>query len=294
MFPRLLTVSVVCVATLAGCKHRDSFVEFRGPDARAVPPTLADAPAPVHTASASPLERLETAIFGPRAVPNATPGPVEEIADPDDGIVYVDPAAPSYKTAPAPAADVSPHGHEYAATAPRRSLGDRILRRGEIIPSAEAVEPIGDYTLDTGDRVRVIVFGQPEITRVYNVDGRGRISVPLLGSVLARGRTTRSLRHAIKHGLERKVLKDAKVAVEIAVYRPFFIHGEVRTPGQYPYVYGLSVEAAIATAGGFSPRARKSGIRVARTVDGVRHVLPIAPGAYIRPGDVITVDERFF
>lgn len=286
MFPRLMIVGVVSLATLMGCKHRDSYTEFNGPGAMTASVHGQQAePAP---STPSALSRLGDAIFGARSEPVTVAGVGGAVVD-DDGIHYVEPTTQPYKTEQYVEPAVVEDAHLHAAPA-RRSL----FRRDEGYDAPQVVDPLPAYQLDTGDRVRILVFEQPELTRVYNVDGQGRISVPLLGSVLARGRTTRALKGIIKRGLERKVLKDAQVAVEIAVYRPFFIHGEVRSPGQFPYVYGLTMEAAIATAGGFSPRAAKSGIRVVRTIEGTRHTLAVAAGEHVRPGDVIMVDERFF
>jgi len=270
MYPRLIIVSVVGLAALSGCKHRDSFTEFGAPNASVQPVAV------VQTEERSdPLSRLGDALFGARG-PVVSSNAEEFVAEGEDPITYVDPVTPAYGHAQR-SETVSTKDVAYAA-----------------VDHAEEIEQLPPYTLDHGDRIRIFVYGQPNLSRVYNVDGQGRISVPLIGSVLARGRTTRRLEGIIKGGLERKFVKDAQVSIEVAVYRPFFIHGEVRTPGQFPYAYGMTVEAAIATAGGFSPRARKSGIQVVRTVDGTRDVIVASPSDYVRPGDVITVDERFF
>jgi polysaccharide export outer membrane protein len=202
---------------------------------------------------------LESLVFGARD----TSASIEtvEFEDDADSVQYVDPVSPSYKTSAYTEVD------------------------GETLPP---------YKLDSGDRIRVFVYGQPNLTRVYNVDGQGRISIPLIGSVLARGRTPRALEGIIKRSLQRELVKDAKVSIEIAVYRPIYVHGEVRTPGQFPYVYGMTVEAAIATAGGFSPRASRRKINVARTINGSRDELAVDLSSYVHPGDIISVDERFF
>lgn len=267
MYPRLIIVSVVGLAALSGCKHRDSLTEFNGPTASVQPVAVAE----TH-ARTGPLERLGNAIFGSRGSVAHADGE-DVVIDDEDPIQYVDPVTPPYGA---------------SRTVETSSLSTKD------VGYADEIETLPAYTLDSGDRIRVFVFDQPNLSRVYNVDGQGRISMPLIGSVLARGHTTRKLESAIKYGLQRKFVKDAKVSIEVAVYRPFYIHGEVRTPGQFPYVYGMTVEAAIATAGGFSPRARKNGIRIVRTVDGSREVVVSDPSAYVRPGDIITVDERFF
>jgi polysaccharide export outer membrane protein len=103
------------------------------------------------------------------------------------------------------------------------------------IPAVPAV-PYGTYRLDSDDRVRVIVFGQDNLSRVYSVDGSGSVSLPLIGPVRARGLTTFELATDMAAELRRKYIKNPKVSVEVETYRPFFILGEVHKPGQYPYV----------------------------------------------------------
>ena len=117
-------------------------------------------------------------------------------------------------------------------------------------PGAPGVpaNPYGVYRLDSGDRLRVIVFGQDNLSRVYSVDTSGNVSMPLIGSVRARGLSTVQLGLDIEAELRRKYIKDPKVSVEIDAYRPFFILGEVRRPGGYPYVNAMTVEGAVAIA----------------------------------------------
>jgi polysaccharide export outer membrane protein len=150
------------------------------------------------------------------------------------------------------------------------------------------------YRLDTGDVVRVDVFEQTELSRLYRVDDGGFISVPLAGSVAARGLTTSALEREIAEGLAHSYLKDPKVNVEVSSYRPFFILGEVRNSGQYPYVVGMTVETAVAIAGGYSPRANQTKVEVIRRIDDhlVRTYVPM--NTEIRPGDTVKVPERFF
>jgi len=149
------------------------------------------------------------------------------------------------------------------------------------------------YTLDAGDKLRVVVFGQDGLTNSYAVDSAGKITMPLIGGVEARGKTTSELSGAIVARLKGGYIREQHVAVEVESYRPFFILGEVTNSGQYAYVNGLTVESAVAVAGGFSPRALKTGASVARIVDG-RTVHAFVPLSYpLRPGDTITVEERW-
>ena len=122
-------------------------------------------------------------------------------------------------------------------------------------PAAYAAPPQqAPYTLDSGDRLRVVVFGQDGLTNSYVVDVSGDIAMPLIGSVAARGLTTDQLSSRIAGLLRQGYVRDPHVAVEVEAYRPFFILGEVTQPGQYPYVANMTVETAVAIAGGFTPR----------------------------------------
>jgi polysaccharide export outer membrane protein len=150
------------------------------------------------------------------------------------------------------------------------------------------------YTLDSGDKLRVTVFGQDGITNSYIVDAGGNVTLPLVGSVSARGLTSRALAAAIAERLRAGFIREPHVAVEIETYRPFFILGEVTAPGQYPFVPNMTAETAVAIAGGFTPRANRSGVKITRTVRGEMRRDSVPLGMPVRPGDTITVDERWF
>ena len=113
------------------------------------------------------------------------------------------------------------------------------------------------YHLDAGDKLRVVVYGQEGLTNSYAIDAGGSITMPLIGAVPARGRTPAGLAGEIAARLRNGYIREPSVAVEIEAYRPFFILGEVAAPGQYPYVPNMTVESAVAIAGGFSPRAKR-------------------------------------
>jgi polysaccharide export outer membrane protein len=150
------------------------------------------------------------------------------------------------------------------------------------------------YTLDAGDKLRVVVFGQDALSNSYAVDAQGRVTLPLIGAVNARGLTTSQLSASIRSRLAQGFIRDPSVAVEVEVYRPFFVLGEVTYPGQYPYVPDMTVEKAIAIAGGFTPRAKTDRVIVKRQVEGgtARFALPLHYP--LRPGDTVTVGERWF
>ncbi len=150
------------------------------------------------------------------------------------------------------------------------------------------------YLLDAGDRLRIQVFGQDGLTNSYIVDAAGNVSMSLIGLVHARGVTTTDLSRAIAARLRNGYIRNPHVSVEVEAYRPFFILGEVNAPGQYPYVPNMTVEAAVAIAGGFAPRASKTDIILARNFNGETMRGPVPPDYPMRPGDTITVKERWF
>ena len=150
------------------------------------------------------------------------------------------------------------------------------------------------YTLDAGDKLRVVVFGQEGISGAYLVDAGGNVSLPLVGTVPARGFTTQQLATEIAERLKHGYVREPHVTVTIDAYRPFFILGEVTTPGQYPYVPNMTVENAIAVAGGFSPRAQKQTVEITRNGGGQRFTGDVPLNYPMRPGDTVVVKERWF
>jgi polysaccharide export outer membrane protein len=150
------------------------------------------------------------------------------------------------------------------------------------------------YRLGGGDRLRIIVFGQDNLTNSYSVDGAGFVSMPLIGRVQAQGLTTSMLERNIEARLRQGFLREPSVSAEVEAFRPFFVLGEVNIAGQYPFVNGVTVQKAIAVAGGFTPRAFEGQVDVTRIVEG-RTVTFSAPLSFpVWPGDTITVEERFF
>ena len=150
------------------------------------------------------------------------------------------------------------------------------------------------YRLDAGDRLRIVVYGQEGLTNTYLVGAGGSITMPLIGAVTARGRTPAELSAAIAARLRNGYIRQPYVAAEVEAYRPFFILGEVAAPGQYPFVPNMTVENAIAIAGGFTPRAKRDKVSITRKVQGmpVRTVLPLRYP--LRPGDTVEISERWF
>ena len=179
------------------------------------------------------------------------------------------------------------------AAAPQGVGGPYVAAPGA---SYAAVNPAPDpgYTLDAGDKLRVVVFGQDGITNSYLVGADGNVNLPLVGNVPARGFTTAQLAQMISERLKQGYVREPHVSVEVEAYRPFFILGEVTTPGQYPYVASMTAETAIAIAGGFSPRADKKKVQLTRNAPG-QMIKGDVPLSYpLRPGDTILVKERWF
>jgi len=222
----------------------------------------------------------------------STTGPVA-VAQPQgdlDSLVYGQP----YSPAPQNAADSGG-----AISALRNSFAAASRRPYAPVPVAYVAAPMpathdAAYRLDAGDKLRVVVYGQEGLTNTYAIDAGGSITMPLIGSVSARGRTPASLAAEIAAKLRNGYIRDPSVAVEIEAYRPFFILGEVAAPGQYPYVPNMSVESAVAIAGGFSPRARRDRVTLthADASGSMRIVVPL--GTALSPGDTVLVGERWF
>jgi polysaccharide export outer membrane protein len=150
------------------------------------------------------------------------------------------------------------------------------------------------YYLDAGDQLRITVYGQEDLSRTYPVSNAGSVAIPLIGQIAARGRTVDQIETTIVTALAARYLRDPDVSVEVQTYRPFYILGEVRNPGQYPYVSGLTVETAVAIAGGYTYRAFRERAEISRQLAGQVIRAQAAPEHPVAPGDTITVHERLF
>ena len=150
------------------------------------------------------------------------------------------------------------------------------------------------YRLASGDRLRILVFGQADLTNDYAIDSSGAVSMPLIGRVRAQGLTTAELERAVAARFRQGYLRDPSVSIEVQDFRPIFILGAVACAGQYPFVDGMTVQQAVAAGGGFGPMAVQSRVVVTRIAGGEAATFA-APLTYpIRPGDTITVEARLF
>jgi polysaccharide export outer membrane protein len=150
------------------------------------------------------------------------------------------------------------------------------------------------YVLGPSDRVRLRVYGENDISGDYEVDTNGYVSVPLAGRVKAAGLTTRQLERTVAAALSKGLLRDPRVNIEIASYRPFFILGEVKRAGEYPYKSGLTVLDAVASAGGYTYRANESKVVIRRAGSNVEETHPLDAPVPVYPGDNIRIPERYF
>lgn len=161
-------------------------------------------------------------------------------------------------------------------------------------PATYLVETKGPYQLDTGDSVRVTVYGDTELSNTYRVDDSGAIAFPLVGPVQVRGVTTKVAAGRLAAALANGYMRNPDVAVEVAEYRPFFIQGEVRNAGQFQYVYGMTVRAAISASGGFTDTADRNRAIIYRLQgeEMVKGTVDLDTPIY--PGDTVVILERWF
>jgi polysaccharide export outer membrane protein len=266
----------VCAAlALAGCVH-EQYAQQPGPRA------AAPAPSARHLYSTSPAYAQQAYEQPFHQMDEAQPASAD-----DRGLFNVRTDAPVYAAPPPPPPRPSPAvGGPYVAEPYGYAAAP-----AAVVTAAVSERP---YTLDTGDRLRVVVFGQDGITNSYTVDAGGKVNLPLIGAVTARGLTNQQLAAAITARLKQGYVREPHVSVEVETYRPFFILGEVTTPGQYPYVVNMTAETAIAIAGGFAPRAFKTTVEVTRKAGGQQVRMQVPLDYPVRPGDTILVKERWF
>ncbi len=160
-------------------------------------------------------------------------------------------------------------------------------------PATYMVEIEGPYTLDSGDVLRVSVYGDEELTNQYRVNDNGAIAFPLVGSIIVRGQTTQIAAARITAALANGFMRNPNVAVEVEIYRPFFIQGEVISSGQFPYVFGMTVRAAISTAGGFTDTANRTKVTIYRPEGNQMIKGSVELDFPVRPGDTIVVLDRW-
>lgn len=160
--------------------------------------------------------------------------------------------------------------------------------------AASAPASMQDYKLGVSDKVRIVVYNEPTLSGEFPVNANGAIAVPLIGDVPAIGHTTTELAREIETRLADGLLRDPKVSIDVANFRPFYILGEVNKPGEYPYSTGLSVLNAVATAQGFTYRADKRRVFIKSAGAAGEVTERLDPASMVKPGDTIRIGERFF
>lgn len=172
-----------------------------------------------------------------------------------------------------------------ATSGPVVSTGDRYT---------QDMAGVSDYQLDTGDKIKVTVYNEAALSGEFNVKPDGMVSLPLIGNIPARGQTIEQVAQAAEARFGDGFLRSPQVAAEVVEFRPFFILGEVATPGAYPYAVGLTVNDAVALAKGFTPRANKDIVGIRRKGEAAEVNYAVTPSLHVYPGDTILVGERFF
>ncbi|HVJ55491.1 MAG TPA: polysaccharide biosynthesis/export family protein [Aliidongia sp.] len=157
-------------------------------------------------------------------------------------------------------------------------------------PLGSAVLDTASYKLGPGDKLSLIVFGVKDLSVEVEVAAEGTIAIPLVDNVQAAGLTVNELAEAVRKKLTPGYVLDPKVTIQIVSYRPFFILGEVKTPGHYPFIPGMTVTNAVVSAGGYTPRAYKDGFTVTRNGSNYK----ADPSSKLLPDDVVNVEERYF
>lgn len=160
---------------------------------------------------------------------------------------------------------------------------------------APAAQSATLYRLDAGDEVRITAYGLDALTNNYLVSDTGEISLPLIDNVTARGKTVGELQSDIAKILyDRQILRSPSVNVQVTKYRPFYILGEVKSPGEYPYRPGMSVVTAVSMAGGYTFRADQKNMTITRNIEGRPVIGRAGESTPVQPGDTIRIKESWF
>jgi polysaccharide export outer membrane protein len=194
--------------------------------------------------------------------------------------------APVIAAAEAPRAEAQNVSDGFGASAP---AAPQMRTDAPLSTSAEA-----EYVLGSQDRVRLIVFGEQALSGEFSIDASGRIALPLIGEAQAQGLTPRQLEGAIEAALRQGYLNDPRVSIEVLTYRPFYILGEVREPGELAYSTGLTALNAVARAGGFTPLADQRRVYIKRAGSETEVELALGPSALVLPGDTVRISKGAF
>ena len=169
-----------------------------------------------------------------------------------------------------------------------------ILTSNPVMGNENGGENVTEYRLSAGDSVLITVFGHEDLSGEFEINGANVISMPLIPEIEAAGLTVNELEAAIVDALKPDYLKNPNVSVEVTNFRPFYILGEVASPGSYPYSNKMTIVNAVALAGGFTYRAKKNKAVIKRTEGTETTEFEVKMDTVIEPGDVIEIRERYF
>ena len=153
---------------------------------------------------------------------------------------------------------------------------------------------VDEYKLGQGDKITIQVFDEPDLSIESVVGADGIINYSYLGDVMVGGRTVDEVEYTISTLLENGFLVNPSVNVTVTEFRPFFINGEVRRPGSYSYQPGLTLDKAIALAGGLTDRASLRKMYILRGDRDNKNQVNVKLSSQVAPGDSITIEEGFF
>lgn len=162
------------------------------------------------------------------------------------------------------------------------------------LPADVAAQSASVYRLGLGDKVRINVFGEKDLSGEYQVSANGSVTMPLIGDVPAVGLSARELEARLTDKYRGGYLRDPKIVVEVYDFRPYYVLGEVEKPGRYPALEGTTILGAIATAGGFTYRADQKKVFIRRSGSQTEYEVSPNANVFVTPGDVIRVAERYF
>jgi polysaccharide export outer membrane protein len=162
------------------------------------------------------------------------------------------------------------------------------------VPATATINPGYEYRLGSGDKIRLIVFGESDLSGEFTISGDGMVSLPLIKEVRAAGLTATQLQANVEGAFKEGYLRDPRVSIEVLSFRPFYILGEVNRPGEYPYSNGITVVNAVALASGYTYRANQKKVFIRHAGAMAEEEIPLTSTTMVAPGDTVRIAERYF
>lgn len=172
----------------------------------------------------------------------------------------------------------------------------QVMAAPAVVPATATATPGAgyEYRLGSGDKIRLIIFGEPDLSGEFTISGDGMVSLPLIKEVRAAGQTATQLQVNVENAFKEGYLKDPRVSIEVLSFRPFYILGEVNKPGEYPYSNGITVVNAVALASGYTYRANQKKVLIRHAGATAEEEVPLTTTTMVAPGDTIRIAERYF